>query len=161
MRLASAPHPHHPVATRLAGPFLIYALPLAEASDHVIAAVRYQQLDLSPETPNLQANQVFAPHKLLVEPQPGSRRTASDAIALDEAFAENVAAGESKPLLRIWANERALVVPRWQLRDVPVRAVIDRYGRSWPVCGRGSGGTVVAERTRNTQRRRPTGRSCL
>lgn len=65
------------------------------------------------------------------------------AIASDEMLAERVGRGESPPLLRIWENDRALVVPKWRLQGQRVKSIVDRHGQEWPICPRGSGGTAV------------------
>lgn len=66
------------------------------------------------------------------------------AVARDEALADQVAAGERAPTVRIWTSGRALVVPKWRLREISDCEILDRHGEAWPLCGRGSGGGVVA-----------------
>ena len=80
---------------------------------------------------------------LLVELGPDTSPPGT-AIARDETLAAQVAAGERPSTIRIWTNRRALVAPRWQLRGNEGHELLDRLGNAWPLCGRGSGGAVVA-----------------
>jgi lipoate-protein ligase A len=70
--------------------------------------------------------------------------TAAEAVALDDAAARWVASGASPPLVRVWQNERAVVLPRRAFERLGVRAVLGRDGSEWPVVPRSSGGTAVA-----------------
>jgi octanoyl-[GcvH]:protein N-octanoyltransferase len=69
--------------------------------------------------------------------------SAEVAVALDEAIAERVSSGMSPPTVRVWENRRAVVFPRSRVASAPP-GFIDRQGRRWPICARGSGGAAVA-----------------
>jgi octanoyl-[GcvH]:protein N-octanoyltransferase len=68
----------------------------------------------------------------------------AEAIALDDVAAARVGRGMLPPMLRLWENQRALVVPAWRLPSERISSVIDRHGVEWPVCPRSSGGAKVA-----------------
>ena len=68
----------------------------------------------------------------------------AEAIALDDAIGVSVASGISPPTLRIWVNNRALVLPAWRLCGSAAGTVMDGFGQTWPICGRSSGGAAVA-----------------
>jgi len=82
--------------------------------------------------------------RYLVELGSDIQRSAALAVALDEALAERLGRGASPPILRIWTNGRAVVLPRSRLRGRGSCGVIDRCGREWPLCARASGGAAVA-----------------
>jgi octanoyl-[GcvH]:protein N-octanoyltransferase len=82
--------------------------------------------------------------RCLLELRDEARRPAAAAVAFDDTLAEAVGRGAAPPIVRIWANDRALVVPRSRLRGQGADSVVDRHGCEWPICGRSSGGAAVA-----------------
>src|SRR5581483_6391258 len=85
---------------------------------------------------------VTAVGRLFVEPS-GTHATPAAAIAVDDTLVELVGRRHVPSVVRVWENARAVVLPDWRL-DLAPPAVRDAAGDPWPVCGRSSGGSLVA-----------------
>ena len=72
------------------------------------------------------------------------RRSADAVVALDDALAERVGAGTSAPVVRIWRNDRVVVLPKSRLVGRENLHTVDRQGRRWSIVARSSGGSAVA-----------------
>ncbi len=64
-------------------------------------------------------------------------------VELDDLLAEQVGTGARPAGIRIWQNGYAVVLPS-RFRERAHGTIVDREGREWQICARGSGGAAVA-----------------